>query len=318
MLKSDLINQIISDMRFDAEQVKAEQKAAYFDALANKEFAALDLKVRNLTIAVAKGEALKKVLDEETAKRGRMLQIIIEKRSSGAIKKSGAAENIICAKCNNSGYKNGKICECVLKKYKEYLVKESGFISTAPNSFLGADKIFADTEKKAEYGKIYNKFSEYCNVFPKGSRNIVLSGPAGTGKTYAAQIIANNLIDKGFSVLCVTAFSLIERFKNFIRSFAAAYQDTETDALFECDLLMIDDLGTEPAIRNITEEYLYNVINERLVRGKPFLVTTNLIPIEIEQRYGQRLTSRLLSREKTILVKMSGPDLRLNVVSKRD
>jgi DNA replication protein DnaC len=168
---------------------------------------------------------------------------------------------------------------------------------------------FADAKTKAEYKKLYDLFGKYIAGFPPcKTPNLVLCGAVGTGKTHSAQVIGANLLKNGFSVICTTAFALVERFKNYIFNF----ESSALDHLFTCDLLIIDDLGTEPKIKNITDEYLLNVINERMASGMPFIITTNLSPTDIEARYDERLTSRILSKQTSVVIEMKSKDLRLN------
>jgi len=158
----------------------------------------------------------------------------------------------------------------------------------------------------SEFKKVYDTLDKYIASFPT-PKNLVFIGAAGTGKTYAAHFVGNKLLGKEFSVLFVTAFSLVQRFKDFIFNF----ENSALDHLLTCDLLIIDDLGTEPKIKNISEEYLLNVINERLANNLPFIITTNLSPDDILARYDQRLTSRILSKQTSVVIEMKCKDLRL-------
>ena len=295
MTKTEIIQSIISDMQAARSSAKAERDAAYFKALCNKEFAAADQKVRVLTASGKESQELKKA----TADRDKLFAKFYKPKNTAAT----------CSRCGSLGYANGKICTCVFKKYTEKLIEKSGFTSAAPNAFN--DKllsVFADTDIKNNYKKIYKILGTYCETFPPLKQpNIVLCGATGTGKTYAVQITANCLLSRGVSVFYTTAFNLVQRFKTFVQNFN---DQTETDVLFDADLLIIDDLGTEPQIKNISQEYIYNVINERLTQSKPFIITTNLSPATIFERYDQRIASRILGREKSVVIEMKSPDLR--------
>jgi len=157
------------------------------------------------------------------------------------------------------------------------------------------------------FEKTFDMLQTYIAAFPT-SKNLIFIGAAGTGKTYASRVVGGKLLDKGFSVLYVTAFNLIQRFKDYIFNF----ETSALDHLLTCDLLIIDDLGTEPKIKNISEEYLLNVINERMTQEKPFIITTNLSPDDILARYDQRLTSRILSKQTSVVINMKSKDLRLS------
>jgi len=157
------------------------------------------------------------------------------------------------------------------------------------------------------FEKTFDMLKKYITAFPT-NKNLVFVGAAGTGKTYAARVVGGKLLARGFSVMYITAFGLIQRFKDYIFD----HEKSALDHLLSCDLLIIDDLGTEPKIKNISEEYLLNVINERMSNEKPFIITTNLSPDDILARYDQRLTSRILSKQTSVVIEMKGKDLRLS------
>ena len=162
-----------------------------------------------------------------------------------------------------------------------------------------------------EHKKIYSALTTYCEKFPNAKTpNILLWGATGTGKTYAANIIANNLLDRGFGVEYITAFGLVNAFQKYIQDFGR--DSTEIDALINCDLLIIDDLGAEPTIKNITQEHIYNIINERLVNNRPFIITTNLSPVALIDRYDQRIASRITAGDTSARIEFKGKDLRLS------
>lgn len=133
-------------------------------------------------------------------------------------------------------------------------------------------------------------------------------GATGTGKTYSAQIIANNLLDRKIDVCYTTAFAMVTAFQKYVQSFGTS---DAIDTFLDCDLLIIDDLGAEPTIKNVTGEHIYNIINERLLHNRPFIITTNLSPAQLMVRYDQRIASRILSTETSTLIEFKGPDRRI-------
>ena len=190
------------------------------------------------------------------------------------------------------------------KKHPIKIVKEIKGFKNAPRNF---DIPVPSPEHK----KIFTALSTYCDKFPNvKTPNILFWGATGTGKTYAANIITNNLLDRGFAVKYTTSFGMVNIFQKYIQDFGR--DSFDIDALLECDLLIIDDLGAEPTIKNITNEHIYNIINERLVNNRPFIITTNLSPIDLIDRYDQRIASRLTAATTTARIEFRGKDLRLS------
>jgi DNA replication protein DnaC len=144
--------------------------------------------------------------------------------------------------------------------------------------------------------------SEYCAKFPNvKTPNIVLCGTTGTGKTVAAVAMCEELKRRGFWVEFTTAFGMIN---SFLRG--------DFQNFIDCDVLVIDDLGTEPVKRNVSIEYTYAIINERLVNRNAFIITMNLAPADLMERYDQRIASRILAPTTSVIIEFKSPtDLRM-------
>ncbi|MDR0443509.1 MAG: ATP-binding protein [Treponema sp.] len=137
---------------------------------------------------------------------------------------------------------------------------------------------------------------------------MVLSGATGTGKTFITNIMKQSLRDKKIWVKDTTAFNMVKVFQEYVNNFG---RDDEPISVFlDCDVLIIDDLGSEPLIKNVTQEHIYNIINERLVTGRAFIITTNLDPAALIERYDQRIASRILAKENSMLIEFKNTDLR--------
>jgi len=152
-------------------------------------------------------------------------------------------------------------------------------------------------------------FNEYCTKFPNVlTPNLVIWGATGTGKTFAATHIKNALEQKKVWVEFTTAFNMINEFQKYVNSFGRDNERIED--FLNCDVLIIDDLGAEPMIRNVTIEHIYNILNERL-KERATIITTNLAPAEALKRYDQRIASRLYAKDTTTILEMTGKDKRL-------
>ena len=148
---------------------------------------------------------------------------------------------------------------------------------------------------------------DFVNSFGESSRNLFLYGDTGVGKTFLSNCIAKELINRSFSVLYLSAFELFD-------PLAKSKFDKDEDAaemnehIFDCDLLIIDDLGTELP-NSFTVSQLFLCINERLVRRKSTIISTNLSLESLVETYSERTFSRITSNY-TIL-KLTGDDIRI-------
>jgi DNA replication protein DnaC len=209
-----------------------------------------------------------------------------------------------CKKCNDTGVVDSEPCSCVI----------SLVTASASSSF---DISFSDwdfsifEENSLPYAKLaYDSMINFCAKFPETNKtNIVFMGGVGTGKTFLASCVADRLSEKGFSVVFLSAFGFVNR----MLAYHTAPMSEKLDyflPLIDCDLLIIDDLGTENILKNVTVEYIFNVINERIRQKKHTIITTNLDFSMISERYGQRLASRLMDKRLSTAFSLGNKDAR--------
>ena len=236
----------------------------------------------------------------------------IEKRAGI---KPPAAE---CPICGDTGFADGKVCSCVKKEVGEIRIKSvSGKAPLYNCRFDTFDLGFYDetlpdgTSPKKRMTLILKALKEYTlNFNPKTSESMIFFGNTGLGKTHLSLSIMNELIKKGFYVVYDSAFNLFsqietEHFKNHT-------EDTYNDTLY-CDLLIIDDLGSE-FISPYSQSVLYSIINTRLLAGKPTIINTNLSIKEIEDIYTPRISSRIVGEYTA--KKFIGNDIRQKKILK--
>ncbi len=203
-----------------------------------------------------------------------------------------------CPHCKDEGYVNGKQCTCLKSEISKLLLKGSGFEQL---------ENFDDAIKTAKtLQPLYKKMQEWCNV--TSAKNLIFfSGPTGVGKTHLLCCMANEFIQNGKVVNIVTSLNLSIDFKTFSKT-----SDEELlKKYLTPDVLFIDDLGTEPIFKNVTVEYLYLIINERKMRNKKTVITSNLELDEISDRYDERLYSRIGDQKTSIAVLLDSEDRRL-------
>lgn len=211
-----------------------------------------------------------------------------------------------CKECGDTGYSNGKICRCALK-----IALADNEIPGFPLRTFDEFNINAYDEKSRERMiKIKDKLKKYVDTFPgEGLQNLIFMGNPGGGKTFCASVVAGEVMRRGYSVATMTAFGFVEA----MRAYHTTFDDSKESLLspvLESDLLIIDDLGTESILKNITLEYLYLVLNERMMNFKHTLITTNLAPAEIAFRYGERTASRLFDKKLAYAMPFSDKDMR--------
>lgn len=146
----------------------------------------------------------------------------------------------------------------------------------------------------------------YADTLPMPEKqNVLLLGMAGLGKSFLGNAVAYRALCRGLEARRITAYALIEDAQERIRTRSAA-----NNALLTVPLLVIDDLGSEPLIPNISEETLFCLLNERLLAKRCTVVATNLSPKALCDRYGERVGSRLIDRSTSQAIQLTGENLR--------
>lgn len=216
-----------------------------------------------------------------------------------------------CKACNDTGYVGGKLCRCVIKKSLESEQGSAkGKFALSPRYFSDIDLSVYSQKSRPIMEKIKGKLEKYVAGFPEvGVKNLIFTGHAGSGKTFAATAVAGEVMQKGYTAAIMTAFGFVENMRAYHTTFDDSKESYPSPVL-DCDLLVIDDLGTESILKNITLEYLYLVLNERMISGKHTLVTTNLTPNDLASRYGERTASRLFDKRVAYAVPFPDEDLR--------
>ena len=203
-----------------------------------------------------------------------------------------------CPVCQDTGFVGGKQCACLEQLMREYACMALTELSAMrPTSFDTMSLEYYSTQPDARTGIApraqMRQVIEYCRAYAKNfdgrDDSLLLRGPTGVGKTHLSLAIAGELLAKGYSVVYGPVQQLLHRMER--EHFGRADGNTE-DVLLDCDLLILDDVGTEFTSPFYTSA-LYNVINGRLMAEKPTIISTNLNQMQLTERYGEQIASRV-------------------------
>lgn len=208
-----------------------------------------------------------------------------------------------CEKCRDTGLYNGKPCSCIIRQC-------AADAMNSEISFEQSDLSAFPLEERERVGKVYKTALSFCEKFPNTNKlNLLFMGKCGSGKTFIASCIADRIAKNGYSVLMLSAFAFVNRMHKYHTTFDESKLNY-LEPILDCDLLIIDDLGTETMMKNITVEYLFHVVNERMYDKKHTIFTTNLDDEKLRQRYGERTYSRMFGNRYSVGFALSDFDLR--------
>ncbi len=230
-----------------------------------------------------------------------------------------------CKECRDTGYVGEPVheqCACLKRAVMNRLYQSEGLQGLEKENFSVFDEsIFPDVpiegRKSTQRGyinKIRKRCEEYANSFEAGEGSgLLLCGKSGLGKTFLMNCVAQRVLERGYSVVVISAYKLIEAMRRY--QFGDDGLEQVQD-LLSCDLLCIDDLGSEPMLRGVTISALYHIINERRNANKAIVVTTNCVTQELYEKYDDRIAARLCDMGRMQIFEFIGVDVRQFAVRK--
>lgn len=264
---------------------------------------------RLMAVAMHKsGETVEKIRADVTALRARRDELLI----ANGYPADYTDPHYECSICRDSGYDGNKMCVC-MKRDLVLAGYESAGISRLIRecTFESFDLSYYESDRKSydNMSHIYAMMKSYALEFnPSSSPNIILFGGTGLGKTHLSVAVTKSVIDKGYDAVYTGAIGMISDFENirFGNSDATA-SGNSTERYFNCDFLVIDDLGTE-VVNQYTTGCVYEIINRRINTGRPTLISCNLNQRELGSRYTDRIASRIFGEYLPLV--FSGTDVR--------
>lgn len=215
-----------------------------------------------------------------------------------------------CAACKDSGYVGLKLCDCVRRRMAVNAYTSAGLgKGLMEKTFENFSLRFYTGEDLKHMETVFSICRRYAEQFDENARPLLFMGKTGLGKTHLSAAIAGAVAKKGYRVLYETSQKLFDRYESarFGRDDTGMIERYET-----CDLLLIDDLGAECGSQ-YTAATFFNLLNTRLINGKPILINTNLTRPQLEKAYGERVLSRLLGDFRVL--RFAGTDVRMQKIT---
>lgn len=223
-----------------------------------------------------------------------------------------------CPDCRDTGYQGSKKCHCFEKAVIDLLYAQSNLqgilerenFSTCSLAYYSDNHIDPLTGRSSRESMLtaLETCHEFVDTFSKSFHNILLYGDTGVGKTFLSHCIAKELLSASYSVIYFSASRLFDILaKETFGKKNPEEEDTHIH-IYDCDLLIIDDLGSELS-NTFTVSQLFTVLNERILRQKPTIISTNLALEDIKSIYSERIFSRISS--SYIMLRLTGDDIRI-------
>ena len=223
-----------------------------------------------------------------------------------------------CPLCWDTGYQESSPCVCLRRRYAEKLTADlSTFLPIEDQNFDSFNLRYYSDRPDARLGVSprdimafnYQECLSYAQTFGLHADNLLLFGSTGLGKTFLSTSIAKFISEQGFSVAYDTAIQVFGSYESIkFNSFDSEDAATRVHKYENADLLIIDDLGTEMQTAFTTSAF-YNLLSSRLMKKRPMIVNTNLLPEELGKRYSAAISSRLLGDFRQI--RFIGDDIRM-------
>lgn len=295
---------IINNRRNQAE-LQAFKKLNYLRQ--DRFFDETEQRVRELSFEIARKESQNIDTSELKEQLAHNEQLLENRLKELSYCKDDLLPQYSCPICKDTGFVQGERCTCLKNLIFNSIKNSSSKLETDIDSFDKVKYDIYDDLFKNGYKNTFKQLKRFAQDFPNVKPFLLFIGQTGSGKSFMASVVSNVLLKKGFSVLYLNACELNDIFLKYHLADIEKKNDIFSP-LVECDLLVIDDLGSENIYKNVTVTYLYNLIIKR--NKKSIIITTNLPYEEIDSRYERRISSRLFDINYSLRREIPGYDLR--------
>ncbi len=297
---------IVAERKDEAERKSADLKLEIYKSL--PELRQIDEQISAVGIAAVKAASRLKGADEVVRCKEKYDALSAKKRS--LMRASGISElafepKYTCSLCSDTGYNGGVICSCAKSLAQKYeFDKLNSKMPLEASTFESFSLKYYQGAAAKKMASVLERCRDFAESGPTASSGLIFLGKTGLGKTHLSLAIANVMLKNGYGVVYGTAQNFLSAIEK--EHFGRAEGDT-LELLGECDLLIIDDLGAEFSTQ-FTVSALYNLLNGRIMEGKPTVISTNLSPAELANAYGERISSRIIGSFEPL--KFEGNDIR--------
>ena len=318
-MREDLLKELEAEyeqIRSDNERTEMERKERIrrdypeIHALVTEREEMIYGSIRNIFRGGVKADDLPARMEEVSSK----IRTMLEEKGLPADYLSPVCRCSLCGDLGRTGDPVREPCVCMKRAYRKKLRERIGLNSEQDETFerFNPDLFSDETLPGRHYSQreLMNLCRKTCedwaDAYPDTPwKDILLTGKSGLGKTFLLRSMAERLIERDIDVLIISAFQLVELSRK-------AYFTGEGSAeeLMSAEVLMIDDLGSEPMMQNVTVEQLFNLLNERRNRGLSTVISTNLDMNDFRNRYTERIASRLRDRSICKVIPLEGNDVR--------
>lgn len=296
---------IILRRKLDAERIADDNLN---NVLKDDNIKVLFVRCKELVVDIARLEIDGKDATKERNEYNNNRRLLADMLKAMGVEKSSLKPNYYCKRCNDIGYIKGKECECLKTEMSKVLISNSGLDISNMAKFSDDFSVFKDAKRVKE---IYSKMQKFIETISTTQiDNVVILGNTGVGKTHLMECMATHALSCGLMLKYTTAFNFNQ---DMLKYHCAKLEDKGEimNPYIQSDILFIDDLGTENKINNVTDEYLYSVLNERMQAHRKTVITTNLDFGQIQDSYGERIFSRLVHKKHSVKINFTGDDLRV-------
>lgn len=223
------------------------------------------------------------------------------------LKSAGLPEDYLeakytCPVCHDTGFHDGYYCDCYKKLIKQTAVDELGisaqirkctFDSFRLDCYPNVVDPVLGISQREQMKTVYEYCRDWAKDFSRRSTGLIMLGKTGLGKTHLSLAVLGVVINKGYSVYYNSVQNIMDKLQKEHFGKTAYNEESIEGDLYESDLLILDDLGAEFSTQFTVAE-LYNILNTRMINSKPIIISTNLTVREIEEKYSQRIASRIV------------------------